>query len=252
MSFGVSTNELRNSARLFSMEEIKSFGSTLVFAPHPDDESLACGGLIALLRSLNNHVHVVFVSDGSMSHPGSVKFPADVLASLREREALAALALLNVSADCTFFMKLKDGDLPQSIDRRFKAAVKMVAERIQAILPDTIIVPWRRDTHPDHRSCWQMVIAALPELHHKMLVLEYPLWLWERGKTEDLPKNDEVAVRSVDISEWLHVKEKAINKHQSQVTHMIDDDANGFWLSPEVIAHFLVKEEVYLENKTLL
>ncbi|MHC5832664.1 MAG: PIG-L deacetylase family protein, partial [Nostoc sp.] len=41
----------------------------LIVAPHPDDETLGCGGAIALLRSLNCHVQVLVISDGTLSHP---------------------------------------------------------------------------------------------------------------------------------------------------------------------------------------
>ena len=53
-----------------------TLGPTVVVAPHPDDESLGCGGLLALLRRAGVAVGAVLVSDGTMSHPSSVKFPA--------------------------------------------------------------------------------------------------------------------------------------------------------------------------------
>lgn len=246
MNYGVSTSELKNSAKLFSPGEIKSLGSVLVFAPHPDDESLACGGLIAILLSLNHPVHVIFLSDGSMSHPGSGKFPAAILSRLRAREALSALALLGVPAGQVFFLELKDGSLPHTDSPGFEQAVKTVSQHIKEIQPDTIVLPWRRDTHKDHRACWHLVNGALILSGRSVLALEYPLWLWERGTIEDLPQNDEMEIRSFDISPWLPIKEMAINKHQSQVTCMIDDDPKGFWLSPEVIAHFLVPQEIFL------
>ena len=248
MNYGVSTSELKNSAKPFSPEEIKSLGSVLVFAPHPDDESLACGGLIALLRSLNHSVHITFVSDGSMSHPGSRKYSPALLSKLRAGEAVSALALLNVPARQVFFLKFKDGSVPHINNPGFKQAVKTVSGHIKEIQPNTIVLPWRRDTHTDHRACWQIVNDALSLSGIKVLALEYPLWLWERGSREDLPQKDEMEIRSVEITQWLPIKEKAINEHQSQVTRIIDDDPNGFWLSPEVIAHFLVPQELFLTS----
>ncbi|MDQ3548830.1 MAG: PIG-L family deacetylase, partial [Chloroflexota bacterium] len=93
---------------LRSVEEIGTLGPTLVIAPHQDDESLGCGGAIALLSDAGMPVHVVFVSDGSGSHPASRRFPAPALTTLREREALAALAILGVQPTSVTFLRLPD------------------------------------------------------------------------------------------------------------------------------------------------
>src|SRR4051812_37624433 len=44
-------------------------GVTIVFAPHQDDEALGCGAVIARKRNDGGAVHVVFLTDGSASHP---------------------------------------------------------------------------------------------------------------------------------------------------------------------------------------
>src|ERR1700722_6232549 len=64
----------------------------LVVAPHPDDETLGCGGLISLLAQKDRVFYIVFVTDGSASHRNSSAWPAGRLATQREREASNALA----------------------------------------------------------------------------------------------------------------------------------------------------------------
>src|SRR5690606_38092378 len=49
-------------------------GPLLVIAPHPDDETLGCGGVIALATCRNVRVHTVFVTDGGASHPNSAEW----------------------------------------------------------------------------------------------------------------------------------------------------------------------------------
>ena len=62
----------------------------IVVAPHPDDESLACGGLIADACRQGLRGKVVIVSDGVGSHPNSKAYPPDRLRALREEEARRA------------------------------------------------------------------------------------------------------------------------------------------------------------------
>ena len=52
-------------------------GKILVFAPHPDDEILGCGGTLALLRQKGCSIKVIFVTDGSGA--GSLEFPGKIL-----------------------------------------------------------------------------------------------------------------------------------------------------------------------------
>jgi len=70
---------------------------TVVISPHPDDEILATGGLLAMLARGMTEVCVVAVTDGGASHPGSTRWPAPMLAAHRRSESLEGLALLGLA-----------------------------------------------------------------------------------------------------------------------------------------------------------
>jgi LmbE family N-acetylglucosaminyl deacetylase len=53
------------------LREVLEARPFIVIAPHPDDESLACGGLIAEACRQAIRGKVVIVSDGAGSHPNS-------------------------------------------------------------------------------------------------------------------------------------------------------------------------------------
>ena len=241
MNSGINLQEAAGRATLL---EPAGFGRTLVVAPHPDDESLACGGTIALLQQAGP-VYVVFVSDGSRSHPNSMQYSAPKLAALREQEAVRALEALQVPAEQAIFLRLQDAELPMPDGTGFQEAVETVIKLLAVVRPDTIILPWRRDPHPDHRASWQLFQAATlaSALHPRML--EYPLWLWERGREQDLPQPEEVCFYQVDISIAVLQKQAAIMAHRSQVSNLIDDDPDGFQLSQEVLAHFGKPYEIF-------
>ena len=229
-------------------ETVLDWGKTLIVAPHPDDESLGCGGAIALLRKYEREVVVLTMSDGTLSHPNSKKYPPEKLRELRESEMCAALEILGVSADKVKFLRFKDRSVPNENATDFAAAVETVKEFLIEIQPNTIIVPWRRDPHPDHRATRQIFGAANAFFDGKFRLIEYPIWLWEMADAADLPQANEVKIRRLAIDEVVERKQKAIYAHRSQTTDLIDDDPHGFRLSPEVLAHFAAPFEIYLES----
>jgi hypothetical protein len=68
----------RTNARVLDLGQLGE--SVVVVAPHPDDESIACGGLIALLARRSVVVNVIIVTDGCGSHPNSSAYPPERLA----------------------------------------------------------------------------------------------------------------------------------------------------------------------------
>ncbi|WP_080239660.1 PIG-L deacetylase family protein [Spirosoma rigui] len=246
------TLALESLARAVPLDELSNFGTVLVVAPHPDDESLGCGGTIALLRERGQPVHVLFVSDGTMSHPNSPSYPASRLAEVREAEALDALRVLNVSPGQATFMRQKDSQVATPDRPDFTGAVAALQTLLDTVKPDTVLVPWRRDPHRDHRASWQQLAAALDQrtTRPRPRVLEYLIWLWELGNEADMPGTGEMTVWSVPIESVMAQRDRAIAAHRSQVTRLIDDDPTAFYLSPELLTHFDRPRELFLEQNT--
>lgn len=72
-------------------------GRAIIVAPHPDDEILACGGLLQLLQAQGTRAVLLAVTDGDASHPGSTLLPPDTLARMRPQETEAALRVLGLT-----------------------------------------------------------------------------------------------------------------------------------------------------------
>lgn len=229
-------------------ESVVEWGRTLIVAPHPDDESLGCGGAIALLRKFGCEVLVLTMSDGTLSHPNSVKYPAEKLRDLRESEMQAALKILDVEPHQVTFFRFRDRHVPNESDSGFESAVTKITEYLQTNQPETVLVPWRRDPHPDHRATWQIFNRANEIYQRRFRILEYPIWLWEMAENNDLPTERNIKISRLDISSAVETKQRAIHAHASQTTDLIDDDPEGFRLSPEVLAHFDIPFETYLEQ----
>ncbi len=81
-SVAMTAGELLDAAHSFQFRPLREQLEDrpfVVVAPHPDDESLACGGLIADACRQGLRGKVVIVSDGVGSHPNSRAYPPDRL-----------------------------------------------------------------------------------------------------------------------------------------------------------------------------
>ena len=228
-----------------------SLGPTVIIIPHPDDEALGCGGLLALLRRAGQPVWAVLMSDGTMSHPNSRQFSAAARRAVREGELRHALTLVGVDENNLLLLNLPDSLVPSSAEQPgFLGSAATLHEFLAQTQPATVLLPWRRDPHPDHRASYQLTQAALAELADAPRQLEYLVWAWERAAPEDLPRpNDQVQGFRLAISEVLAQKQRAIAAHRSQVAPgVFTDDSDGFLLSAEMLAHFDQPYEVFFES----
>ena len=217
----------------------------LVVAPHPDDETLGCGGLIARLMALGRLLHTIFLTDGGASHRRSVSWPRPRLAALREHEAAEALAALGAGDSPRTFLRLPDAAMPSEGSDAWIAARDIVINVVTDLQPDLAILPWRRDPHCDHRDGWRLAKEALRHARVDPQILEYAIWLDELGAPEDFPDSGEVQAVHVDISPSVEAKRSALAAHRSQTTDFIDDDPTAFRLRPATIARLTGATELY-------
>lgn len=244
----VPQSPLTNPAALPLRSVTTVAGPILVVAPHPDDESLGCGGAIALLRSLGYTVQVLVISDGTLSHSRSRRYPAPALRALREAETRSALSILSVDAAAVTFLRLQDGSIPTPDAVGFEQTVSDCRSYLADLAPRTIFLSWRCDPHPDHRATWKLIHAVLVDLQLSSHLIEYPIWDWDPAQRGVLPISEHVKGWRLDISLVLELKLRAITAYYSQTTNLIDDDPKGFRLTPEMLANFAQPWEVYLEE----
>ncbi|MFC6789463.1 PIG-L deacetylase family protein [Methylobacterium komagatae] len=216
---------------LASLDTLVGPGGLVVVAPHPDDESLGCGGLIAAARAEGRDVRLVVVSDGCGSHTHSALYPPEKLRTLREDETRRAVAVLGMDPARVTFLRLPDAHVP-SDGHRAEAAALAVAEAARACVASAVFVTWRHDPHCDHKAAAAIVGLARPRMPG-VRTYEYPVWGWT------LPPETEVGGAPqglrLDVSAFSAIKAKAVYAHESQTTDLIHDDPTGFRLEPAMI-----------------
>lgn len=220
-------------------------GPVLVVAPHPDDETLGCGGMIAALSQRGLLVHTVFVTDGGASHRGSVDWPSSRLAALREAEAGEALALLGAAGQPRSFLRLADSAMPAPGTPLHEKAAATLAELSRRLRPKTAFLPWRRDPHCDHRDSWTLLMHAFDAAGISPATYEYAIWLDELGAPDDHPEPGEMTRCEVHLDAWLAVKRRAIGAHRSQLGQLVTDDPHGFRLENETLRRLIGPIETF-------
>jgi LmbE family N-acetylglucosaminyl deacetylase len=166
----------------------------MVLAPHPDDETLGCGGTLALLHRRGCTLRVLVATSGEGSVVARGHSPAD-LAAIRRAEAIAACRVLGT--DSPDFLNFPDGQLTEQIDNLTARLIKEIA----AFDPQIIFLPWPLDGHPDHQVL-PMALASV-DLAQGTQIWTYEVWT-------PLPAN-----RIVDVSAVWDVKKRALACHAS-------------------------------------
>ena len=215
-----------------------------MLAPHADDESLGCGGLIAEACARGRPPFVLVLTDGAGSHPGSRAYPPARLAALREAEARAAAAALGLPPGRVGFLRLPDTAAPTS-GPTFDAAVRAILGRAAEVGCGLLLAPWRHDPHCDHEAAHLM--AAEAARRSGLVHLAYPVWGWTLPDAAELPGEAPRGWR-LDVARHLPAKRRAIAAHASQHAGLITDDPDGFALPARFLLLFDGPFETYLRD----
>ncbi len=181
----------------------------VVVAPHPDDEVLGCGGLIADAVRRGRDVLVVAVTDGEHCYPALAAWPPARLAELRRAELVAAVTTLGLPEAAIHAVAIADGGV--------RGAGAALANAMHALLrPDDLaLVTWARDGHPDHEGSADALLDAAARRGTR--VLQYPVWGWHWMQPESADFAPARALR-FDLDDALRAaKAEAIACFDSQL-----------------------------------
>ncbi len=168
----------------------------LVLSPHPDDESIGCGGTLLRHVEQGDSVQIVFLTSGEKGGHG--RSEAETIRA-REQEARDAARILGVRH--LEFWHEPDGAL-----RATRGAVGHLKAKLKQFRPDRIYVTHDREMHRDHRGAVRLLRNALKGAKGKQPeVLMYEVWT-------PIQQLDEI----VDISPYMEKKLRAVRAYRSQ------------------------------------
>jgi LmbE family N-acetylglucosaminyl deacetylase len=181
----------------------------MIIAPHPDDETLGCGGWIYAASQNGAVIRIVFLTDGDAFRLAAVtaerRLPSHAacraLGTRRRGEAVAAAATLGVPSSSLHFLGYPDRGLTAlrkhweeirpfhspytgrslTSSSRFReprplcgsSLVEMLMREIHSFRPQILISPSPHDDHPDHRAAaWfsaRAIESVCPQLRPKIV-----------------------------------------------------------------------------------
>lgn len=193
--------------------------TAIFFAPHPDDETLGCGGTIAKRMAEGYAVYVVILTDGR--HAFSKILSADThptpeeLKQIRKEEVTEAVALLGVPKDNLYFFDFED----HTLSEHEKETEQAVEAFLRSHFPDEVYFPIKRDGHPDHQATNRVMMHCLEKLKLEDSAFQYSI---THRLSRVGPQFEKVIgflsnrTRVVDVSDYLDVKKHAVEKFKSE------------------------------------
>lgn len=164
-------HDQRLTERLPALEEDALRRPSVIVAPHPDDETLGCGGLACRMIAAGTPVHFVIVTDGAASHP---VIPGPELRRIREAEAIEAVVRLGGTPDSVSFLGIPDGKAMRHVEE----IASGLGEIFASFGPSQVFVPHPEDPMPDHIAVHRGTLEALRRRGAPVIVYEYPVWYW--------------------------------------------------------------------------
>ncbi|MBI4706622.1 MAG: PIG-L family deacetylase [Candidatus Omnitrophica bacterium] len=220
-STSIIADTISPKAQIFELEPFKKGERVLIFAPHPDDETIGCAGVIQHALKAGAEIKVVYLTNGDHNQLAFIVYEKRLtlrkgeflhMGEVRRKEAVAAMKLLGLKENNLVFLGYPDfGTLAifnrywQSL-KPFKSLLTRVTsvpyknnysygspytgesilkdfkQIIQDYKPDKIFVSHPADTNGDHKACYLFCEVALWELKDKIPVPKvYPYLVHHAG-----------------------------------------------------------------------
>ena len=152
--------------------EVPAANRILAISPHPDDETIGCGGFLSL-HAGRSEIQIVNVYNGEFG--GALEEGAwrsnrqymERLVTARSAELDSVAQAIKASAITRLGVRERVG----SPGRNEVIALRGVLERFR---PEIVLLPWFLDNHPHHRATNRLFAEAAPGI--RTMVLGYEIW----------------------------------------------------------------------------
>lgn len=219
---------------------IAEMGAILVVAPHPDDETLGCGGLIAMCARVQQPVFILAMTNGEASHPGDQAWRRK-LGQIRQQEQLNALRVLGIRNPNVISLALADGGVNQLNGEHRTEVSAFIKAGMKARSIETLFVPAIDDCHGDHQATARLLADIVLNCPVKYV---FGYQIWPPAMRPAQVSSNEMAY-TLDISNVLALKIQAIQEHRSQLGAVEPAHTEGFCMPQVLLDEKLKAHESY-------
>lgn len=193
----------------------------IAFGSHPDDAEMGCGGLLLKMKDQGYKTGIIDLTLGELSTNGNLQ--------TRAKEAREATEILKL--DVRDNLGLEDGNIKNDLASR-----KMVVASIRKYRPHMVLIPYRRDRHPDHENAHKLLKDSIfasglakfaqGQSYRPHIVACYMLHYAFEPRF------------IVDITEYFEQKMQAVTSYRSQLHSSVKKNAPT-WLSSKYFKDLL-------------
>jgi LmbE family N-acetylglucosaminyl deacetylase len=211
--------------------------SMLVLAPHQDDETIGCGGVLALQVASKQAAAVVMLHDGA-SGCEELGMSRGELMELRNEESRRAAAVIHLEPP----IFLNYPELADSIPEATESIRRILLKREV----DAVFVPFVLDGHPDHRTTNYILAGALADIPRNVRVFGYEVW--GLCVPNVVVVIDDVIEKKLEMLSCFHFANKALDYvHSTQGLNMFHSRMLGAGECRYAERFFEVPRQEYIE-----
>lgn len=145
---------------------------SVIIAPHPDDETIGCSGLIQQLISKGQRVDVIYMTGGGKSHSGCCNIGEAILIAHRRELARKSASILGIPQENLHFLDYPDGGI--AFDCRETERLKPLLGELK---PNAVFIPHKGEGWSDHIESGN-IVKSLLEDNEVVEIYEYCVWFW--------------------------------------------------------------------------
>ena len=180
----------------------------LVFAPHPDDETLGCGGYLLKLKKENANISWVIFTEMNKDSGYSHKKIQDKKKQIKK-----------VAIKYGFKNVFELGHSPGTLDTLpLQNLITELTDIIKIVRPNLVLIPHANDIHTDHFICNRAILSSTKSFRHpyikKLLVYET---LSETEFKESYSDNNFIPNYFVDVSKYLDLKTNIMKIYKDEI-----------------------------------
>ena len=212
---------------------IKPSDKVLIFAPHPDDETLGTCGFMQKANIVGAKTAVVVVTDGNKRGKESI----------RKEEVIRAVDLCSKNEEQIYYLNFPDGKLQNNQDLRDK-----IKNTFDDFKPTIVLTTDPSDTHSDHAATGNAIDEVISKLSNKPIVYDYLIHYHRYPRPEGLKTNDPLLPPATLVDGrhlWYKLTLTKEEENKKQEAVMSFDSQLGTPLLKGLMLSFIRTNEIY-------